>query len=290
MKQKSFWRAAAIGVAAGALFILERRRPLRRSREPGVDRVARNLTIGLLAAATTMGSEVPVVRPAQALASRYRLGLLRWLHLPRALRVVLGFLLLDYTLYVWHWLNHRSPFLWRFHAVHHVDRDLDSTTGIRFHFGELALAAGFRAAQILLLGVDRATLRVWQQLLFLSVVFHHSNVELPLSLERALVTVIATPLMHGIHHSTRYEDLHTNFSSLLSCWDRLHGTLRLSVPHRALTMGVSGFDAPEEVTLERSLALPFSGDSRLASGVLREGAWPGRVAAVLNTNDDTSKS
>jgi sterol desaturase/sphingolipid hydroxylase (fatty acid hydroxylase superfamily) len=277
MTSRSFWRAVVVGVAAGALFVLERRRPLRRSREPGVDRVARNLTIGLFAAATTVASEVPVVAPTERLASRHRLGVLRWLHLPGVVRVVLGFLLLDYTLYIWHWLNHRSPLLWRFHAVHHIDRDLDSTTGVRFHFGELALAAGFRAAQILLLGVDRATLRVWQQLLFVSVVFHHSNVELPPSVERALVTVVATPRMHGIHHSTRYEDLHTNFSSLLSCWDRLHGTLRLSAPQPLLTMGISGFDRPEDVTLNRSLALPFTSDARLASGLLQEGMWPGRL-------------
>ena len=39
---------------------------------------------------------------------------------------MLGFLLLDYTLYLWHRANHRAPFLWRFHAVHHVDLDLDT--------------------------------------------------------------------------------------------------------------------------------------------------------------------
>src|SRR6516162_5557779 len=176
------WWAVAVGLAAGALFIMERRRPLRVSREPGPARIARNATIGLLAAASTVVCDLPVVAPAQRLAERRGIGLLWWLRLPAALRVVAGFLLLDYTLYLWHWLNHRSPALWRFHAVHHVDRDLDTTTGVRFHFGELALAAGFRAAQIVLLGVDQSTLRVWQRLLFLSVVFHHSNIALPAAL------------------------------------------------------------------------------------------------------------
>jgi sterol desaturase/sphingolipid hydroxylase (fatty acid hydroxylase superfamily) len=261
-------RSIAFGVAVGALFLLERRRPLRRAKEPGMDRVARNLTIGLLAAAATMASEVPVVAPVQRFAERWRFGLLRWLPLPRAVRVSLGFLLLDYTLYLWHWLNHQSPLLWRFHAVHHVDRDLDSTTGVRFHFGELALAAGFRAAQILLLGVDRGTRRAWQQLLFLSVVFHHSNLELPIDVERLLVNVIATPRMHGIHHSNRAEDLSTNFSSLLSCWDRLHATLSLDIPQNGISIGVQGFEAPDQVTLQPSLALPFTDDPRLAPPLL----------------------
>jgi sterol desaturase/sphingolipid hydroxylase (fatty acid hydroxylase superfamily) len=243
--------------------VAERRRPLRRQKEPGVARVGRNLTLGLLSSATTAASEFPLVAPVQRLAERHRMGLLRRLPLPRAARVVLGFLLLDYTLYLWHWLNHRSPFLWRFHAVHHVDLDLDSTTGLRFHFGELAMAAGFRALQVMMLGVDRKTLRLWQQMLVVSVVFHHSNLELPIETEALLNVVVVTPRMHGIHHSTRGDETNSNFSSLLSCWDRLHRSLRLDVPQGAVTIGVAGFSEPDDVTLERSLTLPFREDPRL---------------------------
>ena len=257
------WRWVAFGVAFGALFVAERRRPLRRRAEPGPDRIARNLTIGLLAGATTAISEFPIVAPVQALAERRRLGLLRQLAMPRALRVVFGFLLLDYTLYLWHWLNHRAPLLWRFHAVHHLDLDLDSTTGLRFHFGELTLAAGFRAAQVLLLGVDRDTLAVWQQLLVFSVAFHHSNLELPIEVEDRLNAVLVTPRMHGIHHSTRPGETDSNYSSLLSCWDRLHRSLRRDVPQEKITIGLPGFLSSEDVTLERSLTLPFRHDVRL---------------------------
>jgi sterol desaturase/sphingolipid hydroxylase (fatty acid hydroxylase superfamily) len=256
----------AFGVAVGALFVVERLRPLRVAKEPGASRVGRNLIIGLLGAATTAVGELPVVAPAQRLAERRRLGLLRSLplrRLPRVLRVAVGFLLLDYTLYLWHWLNHRAPGLWRFHAVHHIDLDLDSTTGLRFHFGELALAAGFRAAQVLLLGVDGETLRAWQQMLLLSVVFHHSNVELPIDVERRLQAVFVTPRMHGIHHSTKGDEMNTNYSSLLSWWDSLHGSLRLDVPQAAVTIGVEGFGEPGQVTLERSLSLPFRHEARL---------------------------
>src|SRR3954470_11772195 len=247
------WGWAVFGVVVGALFVGERRRPLRRQTEPGPERVGRNLAIALLAGATTAVGEIPLVGPAQQLAERHRIGLLRQVRMPRVLRVVLGFLLLDYTLYLWHWLNHRSPFLWRFHAVHHVDLDLDTTTGLRFHFGELTLAAGFRAAQILLLGVDRGTLRLWQQMLVLSVVFHHSNLALPGEVEQRLNAVLVTPRMHGIHHSTRADETDSNYSSLLSCWDRLHRSFRDDVPQEALTIGVAGFTQPGDVTLERSL-------------------------------------
>ena len=257
------WRWLAFGVAAGALYVVERLRPLRARKEPGPDRIGRNLVIGLLAGATTAASEWPLVAPARALAERRRLGLLRWLPVPRALRVLFGFLLLDYTLYLWHRLNHRVPWLWRFHAVHHIDLDLDSTTGLRFHFGELSMAAGFRAAQVLLLGVDRETLRLWQQMLLISVIFHHSNLGLPIEVERGLVRFLVTPRMHGIHHSTRGEETDSNYSSLLSCWDRLHRSLRLNVAQASVTIGVPGFSRPEDVTLVASLALPFLADGRL---------------------------
>jgi sterol desaturase/sphingolipid hydroxylase (fatty acid hydroxylase superfamily) len=256
-------RWVLIGAAAGALFLAERLRPLRLRKDPAPGRVGRNLTIGLLGAVTTAASEIPIIAPVQRLAERRRLGLLRRFPLPAPLRLVVGFLLLDYTLYIWHWLNHRVPVLWRFHAVHHIDLDLDSTTGLRFHFGELTLAAGFRAVQILLLGVDNVTLRVFQQVLLLSVIFQHSNLELPDGVERGLLPVWVTPRMHGVHHSTRVAETNTNFSSLLSCWDRLHGTLKLDVPQSAITIGVSGFLEPSDVTLEESLALPFRGDARL---------------------------
>jgi sterol desaturase/sphingolipid hydroxylase (fatty acid hydroxylase superfamily) len=257
------WGWIAFGAALGALFVAERRRPLRRQVEPGAARVGRNLALGLLAGATTAASEFPIIAPVQALADRERIGLLRLVPMPRALRVLLGFLLLDYTLYLWHRANHRVPVLWRFHAVHHIDLDLDTTTGLRFHAGELAMAAAFRAAQVLVLGVDRDTLRLWQQMLVVSVVFHHSNLRLPAAVEERLNAVLVTPRMHGIHHSTRAEETDSNYSSLLSCWDRLHRSLRLDVPQSRVTIGVMGFSRPDEVTLEQSLLLPFREDPRL---------------------------
>jgi sterol desaturase/sphingolipid hydroxylase (fatty acid hydroxylase superfamily) len=100
-------------------------------------------------------------------------------------------------------------------------------------------------------------------MLLLSVVFHHSNVELPIDAEQMLQTMFVTPRMHGIHHSTRGDEMNTNYSSLLSWWDRLHGSLRLDVPQAAVTIGVEGFDAREQVSLGRSLSLPFRRETRL---------------------------
>jgi sterol desaturase/sphingolipid hydroxylase (fatty acid hydroxylase superfamily) len=177
-------------------------------------------------------------------------------------RFLAGVLLLDYTLWWWHRLNHVAPPLWRFHVVHHLDRDLDASTALRFHFGEMALAALFRATQVRFLGVDEEALLWWQRVLLVSILFHHSNIELPERFERRLVRVFVTPRMHGIHHSEVMEQTNSNWSSLFSWWDMLHGTFIYDVPQASITIGVEGFR--EDLGLPKLLALPFERSSRSA--------------------------
>jgi len=253
------WKWVVFGLAVGAFAVAERVWPLRRRREPGLERVARNLAIGAAAGVTTAFGAAPALAPIRRWAERRQVGLLRMLALPPVVRVLAGFLLLDYTLYIWHRLNHQLPALWRFHAVHHIDLDLDATTGLRFHFGEMALTAGLRAVQIVALGVDAGTIRVWQRLLFASVLFHHSNVALGEASERRLRVWVVTPQLHGIHHSSRPEEMNTNFSSLLPWWDYLHRSFRADVAQAQITIGVAGHLNEADVTLARSLALPWTG-------------------------------
>lgn len=254
-----WWISAPIALGAfAAIFILELKRPLRKQTlEPKLRHHARNLGVAAAASLAISGIEQPLVQPLCSAVSGRGWGLLPRLDLPVWAEVAMAVILLDYTLYVWHVLTHKVPFLWRFHAPHHVDLDMDSTTAIRFHFGELTLSTAWRAAQVLAIGVTPLSLSVWQVLLFLSIVFHHSNMELPEGLERALNVLIVTPRMHGIHHSTRREETDSNWSSGLSVWDRLHGTLRLDRPQAEITIGVPAYRNPEDVTLPKVLAMPF---------------------------------
>ena len=243
--------------AFAALVLLERKRPLRRSTESKLVRNARNLAVAAAGGVALRMLEAPVADRLSKLVERRRWGLLKLARLPVWLEIPLAVVLMDYTLYLWHVLTHRSPFLWRFHVVHHADLDLDTTTAIRFHFGELTISVAWRSAQIALLGVGPAALSAWQTALFVSVLFHHSNVRLPADVERRLVRFVVTPRMHGIHHSIVREETDSNWSSGLTIWDRLHGTLRLDVPQEQIVIGVPAFRAPEQVTLGKALALPF---------------------------------
>jgi sterol desaturase/sphingolipid hydroxylase (fatty acid hydroxylase superfamily) len=214
-------------------------------------------------AAALQVTEKPLAAALTSLVERRRVGLLKVLRLPLWAEVAAAVVLLDYTLYLWHVLTHRVPFLWRFHLVHHIDLDLDASTALRFHFAELAVSVPWRAAQILLIGVSPLALSVWQTLLLVSILFHHSNVRLPIELERRLNFLVVTPRMHGIHHSTRKGETDSNWSSGLTVWDRLHGTLRLDVPQDAITIGVPAYRDPREVGLVHVLKMPF-GEERPA--------------------------
>jgi sterol desaturase/sphingolipid hydroxylase (fatty acid hydroxylase superfamily) len=243
--------------AFGLLWFLERRRPLRRNIEPKLRRTGRNLAVAALAAASLQLVERPLIQPLSGLVEKRSLGLLKFLRLPVWLEVTLAVVLMDYTLYLWHVLMHRQPFLWRFHLPHHVDLDLDASTALRFHAGELVISTGWRVGQVALIGVSPLSLSAWQTFLMLSVLFHHSNVRLAIAVERQLNRMFVTPRMHGIHHSIVKEETNSNWSSGLTIWDRLHGTLRLNIPQNEITIGVPAYRDPPDVELVEVIKMPF---------------------------------
>ena len=253
-------RGLAVPVAVGAfgaLFVLERRRPLRGAVESGASRVGRNLAVAATAAVAVYLVEQPVAAKAAELVEKRGIGLLKVARLPKWFERIAAVLLLDYTLYLWHYLTHRIPVLWRFHVVHHADLDLDTTTALRFHFGELIISVAWRAAQIIVIGVSPASLRAWQNILLPLVVFHHSNIELPKPVERVLSKLLVTPRLHGIHHSVVRAETDSNWSSGLSIWDRLHGTFRDISEHDGVKIGVPAFRRPQDVELIPLLKMPF---------------------------------
>jgi len=243
--------------AATVLFIAEKRRPLRRRTGAEPVRTLRNLAMGAMSLGVVRVLQAPVVQPLARRVAQYRLGIAQQLAVPAWTRDAAALLLLDYTIYLWHILTHRVPFLWRFHLVHHADMDLDTTTALRFHAVDMALSIPWRAAQVRICGASPRALQLWQTFFFISVLFHHSNLHLPLWLERMLVRIFTTPRLHGIHHSIVRDETNSNWSSGLSIWDWLHGTLRADVPQDAVTIGVPGYQDPSKLTLARSLALPF---------------------------------
>jgi len=237
------------------LLVAERVWPLR-PRDRDVRRLGTNAVFGVLAALTEGLLDVPLARWVARRAERRRWGLSR---LPRnAWRTLAGVLWLDWTLYVWHRATHRNRALWRLHLAHHLDPAMDVTTAWRFHVGELLASLPFRAAQVASVGVPEDAVRLWQRLLLLSISFHHSNVRLPESVDRALSFLVMTPRLHGVHHSVDPELRDSNWSSGLTLWDRLHRTYRTE-PRLVTRLGVRGVSPARE--LVRSLVVPLADSS-----------------------------
>ena len=278
-----FWISPllAIGVYSVLLWF-EQRRPLRRSVESKLTRNVRNLAVASLSAMAVQLVELPVAMRLAALVERRGWGVVNLTGLPVWAEVTLAFVLLDYTLYVWHVLTHRVPWLWRFHVVHHADLDMDASTALRFHFGEMIISVPWRAGQIFLIGVSPLSLVVWQSILFVMILFHHSNVRLPIGVERWLNLLIVTPRMHGIHHSFIREETDSNWSSGLTLWDWLHGTLRLNLPQKEITIGVPAYRTPRETGLLKMVKLPFT--KQRSSWQLPGGERPARRGSNVTKN------
>ncbi len=249
-----------VGVVAAAavlLFLAERKVPLRAQKVSWIRELAINAAFSIMA----FGASAALVRPAIIRAmdwSQQRdLGVIYLVELPPMVRGFLAFLLLDLTFYYWHRLNHQWPVLWRFHNVHHCDPDLGVSTSFRFHFGEVALSTIFRVLQVTAIGASLSAYAIYEVAFQLNTLFHHSNVRLPIRVERWLNRFLVTPRMHGIHHSQVQDETNSNYSVVFPWWDWLHRTLRLNVPQSRIVIGVPGYAAPEDNQLWSLLTMPF---------------------------------
>jgi sterol desaturase/sphingolipid hydroxylase (fatty acid hydroxylase superfamily) len=241
----------------GVFFVVERFVPLRATKSELLARLIVNLCFSALA----FGVAAAIVRPAARSAMRWAglqsFGLIHIAALPATAQFIVAFLLMDLSFYWWHLLNHRIPFLWRFHNVHHIDPDLDVSTGFRFHFGEVAMSAIFRVVQVALIGISAPAFATYELVFQANTLFHHSNVRLPIRVERLLNRVLVTPRMHGIHHSQVEGETNSNYSVVFPWWDRLHRTLGLNIPQSEIVIGVPGYSTPEDSKLINSLLMPF---------------------------------
>jgi sterol desaturase/sphingolipid hydroxylase (fatty acid hydroxylase superfamily) len=249
------------GVSVGVLLVLwllETWIPVFVDRPHRLQHAARHLVIaginlavmGLLFSTAAAG--------AAAWAERARFGLLHRLAAPLWLELPLALVLFDAWMYLWHRANHTLSFLWRFHRMHHSDPEVDVTTALRFHVGEITLSSTLRLAVIPLLGLHLWEVILYETLLLPVIAFHHSNVALPEAWDRWLRTVIVSPNMHRVHHSDWPPETDSNFSSIFSWWDRLGRSFRLRKEVRSLHYGLDQFYNQEWQSLSGLLRTPLA--------------------------------
>ena len=203
----------------------------------------------------------PTATVGLALAAAEReWGLFNALAVPLPLAFVVSFLALDLVIWIQHVAFHRVPLLARLHRMHHIDLDIDVTTGLRFHPVEILTSLLVKFAAVIVLGAPAAAVLAFELALNLGSLFNHSNVRMPTRLDRLLRGFVVTPDMHRVHHSIMPEEINSNFGFFLSWWDRLFGTYRAAprAGHDAMTIGVRDTRDPSVCArLGPMLALPF---------------------------------
>ena len=90
-----------------------------------------------------------------------------------------------------------------------------------FPFGEVILSAVARAGVIAVFAIPLSSVLTFEALLLVATGFHHSDLRLPPGLERALSWIVVTPSIHWVHHHRIRSDTDSNYSTILSLWDRL---------------------------------------------------------------------
>ena len=188
---------------------------------------------------------------------RFDAGLLRMVPLHASVGGILGIILLDMAGYAWHVASHQWPFLWRFHAVHHHDDTVDSTTAFRFHFCDVMIGSFVTLAVVGVLGLRVEHVLLYEMLLMPLSIFHHGNIRLPERVDNVLRLLIVTPRMHWVHHSRWIAETNSNYSPLFSFWDRAFGTLRVRGDPDGIRFGLDGYTDADRATLRGCLATPF---------------------------------
>ena len=187
------------------------------------------------------------------------IGLFNLLEFPFWLAALVSFIVLDFAVWLSHVLSHKIPLFWRVHRMHHADRDIDVTTGVRFHPIEIIASMVWKVAWVILLGAPAAAVIVFETVLNGTAMFNHSNTRLSPATDRLLRLVLVTPDMHRVHHSTEHRETDSNYGFNLPWWDRLFGTYidQPQLGHDAMNIGLSEWQDERPANLAWSLSVPF---------------------------------
>lgn len=203
---------------------------------------------------------VPILAVSVAqYASNAGFGLLNVIQLPLWAKCLLAVILLDMLIYWQHVASHHVPVLWRVHRVHHADRDIDVTTGARFHPIEIVLSMLYKFVCIALLGAPALAVFIFEVILNASAMFNHSNIRLPKKMDSHMRKIVVTPDMHRVHHSVLMPETNSNYGFFLSIWDRIFKTY-ISQPkhgHEQMIIGLADYQNDKPASLFWSLKNPF---------------------------------
>ena len=247
-----------IAAAYLTLFTIEHYAPYFKKRRQHLPHSLRNLVLAGINAVISSLCFIVMIKHVCDWTWDNQIGILNQINLPIAYSFVLAIVLIDLWQYIWHRLNHQVAFLWKFHQVHHADKDMDASTGLRFHPIEIIYSNFIRISIIPLIGLQLDHLLVYEVLLLPIILFHHSNIKLNEKIDKILRIVTVTPHMHRLHHSDIQSETDSNYASVFSIWDRLFKSYTMRPIEQAFNLGLDDrYSERQWNSIRGMLTIPF---------------------------------
>ena len=186
-------------------------------------------------------------------------GLLHQFSLPSGWQIIITLLVLDLAIYFQHVISHKWKLLWNLHKIHHTDLEIDASTAIRFHPLEIFISMAYKVVCIYLLGADPWTVIAFEVILNATATFNHSNVNIPLGIDKYLRWLLITPDVHRIHHSMVQSETDSNYGFSISLWDRIFKTYVAEPEKTQLTLdiGLPKYRRVSDIGIVQLLFMPF---------------------------------
>ncbi len=264
MNDSSLWRIAIFLGTLGILFFLERWVPKRKWNYPQNFRYVRNFGLLFISQLLVKYLLPFSVGGVAILAQQKSWGLFNLLEINTPwlywTTVAVSIILLDFFIYLQHVVFHWVPALWRLHKVHHIDHDLDVSSGIRFHPLEILLSVLLKALIVIVFGIPFEAVLLFEIVLNVMAMFTHSNIKLSPKLNQVLHYLFVTPDMHRIHHSVIAKEHHSNFGFHLACWDKLFGTYTAHPKYEQekMVLGLNEYKNFDKTNLWNLLWIPWT--------------------------------
>ena len=173
------------------------------------------------------------------IVNEFQFGVVHFFEIPLFLEVIISLLILDFVgAYLVHFVEHKVPWMWKFHVIHHSDKNVDVTTGLRHHPGETVFRILFTILGVYISGASIGIVMLYQSLSVLFAHLTHANISLPQNLDRIISYLFVTPNMHKVHHHYKQPLTDSNYGNIFSIWDRIFGTYTIVNDSKSLVYGI----------------------------------------------------
>ena len=194
------------------------------------------------------------------IVNEINIGFIHLFDFPILIEIIVCLLLLDLVgAYLVHFIEHKIPWMWKFHLIHHTDMHVDVTTGLRHHPGETVFRIIFTILGVYISGASIGIVMLYQSISVLFAHITHANIDVPRKIDNVLSFIFVTPNMHKIHHHFQLPLTDSNYGNIFSVWDRLFGTYSNVEDQKSIVYGIdTHMNKKASSSLKNLLMMPFN--------------------------------